>query len=131
LSLQALDFNLKEVLSNLTNTFEIKAREKGLQLITTIDERIPDIIVGDQYRLNQIITNLIGNAIKFTKQGKINLELQLIEETTDEVTINFIVTDTGIGIPKNQLPYIFKSFYQVDEPEHAKINGTGLGLSIT
>ena len=131
LSLQALDFNLKEVLSNLTNTFEIKAREKGLQLITTIDERIPDIIVGDQYRLNQIITNLIGNAIKFTKQGKITLELQLIEETTDEVTINFIVTDTGIGIPKNQLPYIFKSFYQVDEPEHAKINGTGLGLSIT
>ena len=131
LTLQSSDFNLAEVITNLSNAFEVKAREKGLKLNTEIDPSIPDIVIGDQYRLNQIITNLLGNAIKFTKRGVIQLDLKLVEETAESVKIKFTVKDTGIGIPAEQLNKIFDSFYQVDEPEHAKINGTGLGLSIT
>ncbi|MEE3227190.1 MAG: ATP-binding protein, partial [Bacteroidota bacterium] len=131
LTLQSSDFNLAEVITNLSNAFEVKAREKGLKLNTEIDPSIPDIVIGDQYRLNQIITNLLGNAIKFTKRGTIQLELKLVKETAEAVKIKFTVKDTGIGIPAEQLNKIFDSFYQVDEPEHAKINGTGLGLSIT
>ena len=131
LTLQSSDFNLAEVVTNLSNAFEVKAREKGLKLNTEIDPSIPDIVIGDQYRLNQIITNLLGNAIKFTKRGTIQLELKLVKETAEAVKIKFTVKDTGIGIPAEQLNKIFDSFYQVDEPEHAKINGTGLGLSIT
>ena len=131
LTLQSLDFNLRDVVYNLATGFEIKAREKGVQFISEIDEQIPDIVIGDQYRLNQIITNLVGNAIKFTKRGSISLNLQLIEKNTETVKINFSVSDTGIGIPEDKLERIFNSFYQVDEPELAKINGSGLGLTIT
>ncbi|RXG15825.1 signal transduction histidine kinase [Leeuwenhoekiella aestuarii] len=131
LTLQSLDFNLREVVYNLATGFEIKAREKGVQFIAEIDDQIPDIIIGDQYRLNQIITNLVGNAIKFTKRGSISLKLQFIEKNTETVKIKFSVSDTGIGIAEDKLESIFKSFYQVDEPELAKINGSGLGLTIT
>lgn len=131
LTLQSLDFNLREVVDNLATGFEIKAREMGVQFIAEIDEQIPDIVIGDQYRLNQIITNLVGNAIKFTKRGSISLKLQFIEKNTETVKIKFSVSDTGIGIAEDKLESIFNSFYQVDEPELAKINGSGLGLTIT
>ncbi|MEH6658452.1 response regulator [Leeuwenhoekiella marinoflava] len=131
LTFQSLDFNLREVIYNLATGFEIKAREKGVQFISEIDEQIPDIVIGDQYRLNQIITNLVGNAIKFTKRGSISLNLKLIAKNTENVKIKFSVNDTGIGIAEDKLESIFNSFYQVDEPELAKINGSGLGLTIT
>lgn len=131
LSLQSIDFNLREVVYNLANGFEIKAREKGLSLSAHIDEEIPNVVVGDQFRLNQILTNLIGNAIKFTHQGSISLEVRLDSETDKELRLNFKVKDTGIGIPEEKIQTIFDSFYQVESPENAKINGTGLGLAIT
>ena len=131
LTFQSLDFNLREVIYNLATGFEIKAREKGVQFISEIDEQIPDIVIGDQYRLNQIITNLVGTAIKFTKRGSISLNLKLIAKNTENVKIKFSVNDTGIGIAEDKLESIFNSFYQVDEPELAKINGSGLGLTIT
>jgi len=131
LSLQSIDFNLREVVYNLANGFEIKAREKGLSLSAHIDEEIPNVVVGDQFRLNQILTNLIGNAIKFTHQGSISLKVGLDSETDEELRLNFKVKDTGIGIPEEKIQTIFDSFYQVESPENAKINGTGLGLAIT
>ncbi|OAB76102.1 ATP-binding protein [Cochleicola gelatinilyticus] len=132
LTIQAIDFNLGKVVNSLANGFEIKAREKGVELEATIDKDIPNIIIGDQYRLNQILNNLIGNAIKFTQNGKISILVHKEHsEKSGEVAVQFKVKDTGIGIPKDKLQNIFESFYQVDSPESAKITGTGLGLAIT
>ncbi|MFI8378913.1 ATP-binding protein [Leeuwenhoekiella sp. NPDC079379] len=131
LTLQSLDFNLREVVTNLTSGFEIKGKEKGIEISVEIDDAIPKIVVGDQFRLNQILTNLIGNAIKFTKKGYIRVELNLLNKTEYSNTIEFKVIDTGIGIASDKLESIFESFYQVEGKENAKINGTGLGLTIT
>ncbi|WP_051621106.1 ATP-binding protein [Leeuwenhoekiella sp. MAR_2009_132] len=131
LTLQSLDFNLREVVTNLTSGFEIKGKEKGIAISVEIDDTIPKIVVGDQFRLNQILTNLVGNAIKFTKKGYICIELNLLNKTEHSNTIEFKVTDTGIGIVPDKLESIFESFYQVEGKENAKINGTGLGLTIT
>lgn len=131
LTLQSIDFNLRKVVENLSDGFEIKAREKGLELISEMDESIPDIVIGDQYRLNQILTNLIGNAIKFTQQGQVGIEVKMLAEYEDEIKIQFKVKDTGIGISKENLNRIFDSFFQVENREDSEIAGTGLGLAIT
>lgn len=131
LTLQSIDFNLRKVVETLTNGFEIKAREKGLELKTIIEDDVPDIVIGDQYRLNQILTNLIGNAIKFTKKGKIIVRVQLKSNKKDEVNLQFSVKDTGVGISKDHLDRIFECFYQIDDQEIRDVSGTGLGLAIT
>jgi PAS domain S-box-containing protein len=131
LTIQSIDFNLRKVVENLSDGFEIKAREKGLTLVSEMDRNIPDIVIGDQYRLNQILTNLIGNAIKFTKDGRVSIEVKLISEYKDEVKLQFKVKDTGIGISKENLSKIFDSFYQVENKEDSEMTGTGLGLAIT
>ena len=131
LSIQSIDFNIRKVVTNLADGFEIKAREKGLSLETNIDSEIPDIVIGDQYRLNQILTNLIGNAIKFTQDGKIKVGVAKVSESEKDIAINFKVEDTGIGIAQEKLDRIFDSFYQVENPDSSKANGTGLGLAIT
>tara|TARA_R110002124_G_scaffold87407_1_gene225165 strand:- start:203372 stop:206089 length:2718 start_codon:yes stop_codon:yes gene_type:complete len=131
LSIQAIDFNLHKVVTSLTNGFAIKAKEKGLVLETHIDTEIPDIVIGDQYRLNQILTNLIGNSIKFTQKGKVSVTVKLVSEADNEIALKFQVKDTGIGIEKEKLSHIFDSFYQVEDPNNSKIIGTGLGLAIT
>ncbi|RMA57720.1 ATP-binding protein [Ulvibacter antarcticus] len=131
LTLQAIDFNLRDVVENLANGFEIKAKEKGLKLEAFMDKDIPDIVIGDQYRLNQILTNLIGNSIKFTQEGQITINILKVAEDDSAITLNFQVKDTGIGIPEDKLENIFDSFYQVENPENSKITGTGLGLAIT
>lgn len=131
LTLQSIDFNLRKVVENLSDGFEIKAREKGLELISEMDENIPDIVIGDQYRLNQILTNLIGNAIKFTKKGQVSISVSLLAEYENEIKLQFKVKDTGIGISKENLKRIFDSFFQVENREDSEIAGTGLGLAIT
>ena len=131
LSIQSIDFNLRKVVSILTDGFEIKARETGLELIAHVESGIPDIVIGDQYRLNQILTNLIGNAIKFTQKGQITVSVTTVSESETTTTLNFKVEDSGIGIPKDKLERIFDSFYQIENPDSSKANGTGLGLAIS
>ncbi|MCW5520107.1 response regulator [Aureitalea sp. L0-47] len=131
LTLQSIDFNLRKVVETISDGFAIKANEKGLDLISEMDKDIPDMVIGDQYRLNQILTNLIGNAIKFTKQGAINIKVELVSVFEDEVKLKFSVKDTGIGISEENLSKIFDSFYQVENREDNEIAGTGLGLAIT
>lgn len=131
LSIQSYDFNLKKVITSLTEGFKTKSNEKGVYLYTEIDENIPDIVVGDQYRLNQILTNLIGNAIKFTNEGEIRVIVTCNNATEDVKKIHFEVKDTGIGIPEDNLDTIFNSFYQVENTKNTKSKGTGLGLAIT
>lgn len=130
LSIQSYDYNLKKLISSLSDGFKTKSNEKGVNLYTEIDHKIPDIVVGDQYRLNQILTNLIGNAIKFTNEGEIRI-IATCQEIDNEQKIHFEVRDTGIGIPEDKLDTIFHSFYQVEGKENVKSTGTGLGLAIT
>lgn len=125
------DFDLHQYIENLKIGFETKAKELGLSFAVDMDNSIPKKIIGDPHRLNQILTNLISNAIKFTQKGRVNLILETVSLSKTEVSIRFIIKDTGIGIPENQLQQVFDSFYQVHEPGKNKIEGTGLGLAIT
>ncbi|PKV52181.1 PAS domain S-box-containing protein [Aquimarina sp. MAR_2010_214] len=131
LTLHNTDFSLKELITNISRGFKIKADEKGLKYTTLITPSVPKFIIGDQLRLNQILINLIGNAIKFTQTGEITIQVKTEESSTEGIIINFSVKDTGVGIPENKLKNIFESFYQVHKPGKDKIEGTGLGLSIS
>ncbi len=130
-TLEKNDFNIHDLLDNISSGFLIKAQEKGLKYTTIIDPTLPRFVIGDQFRLNQILTNLLGNAIKFTSKGEITVTVSTIKKTKKEISIQFSVSDTGVGIPKDKLQDIFNSFYQVQKPGKYKIEGTGLGLSIS
>jgi len=125
------DFDLNVVLENTIDLLSIKADEKGLEFALDIDETIPHLLNGDALRIKQILINLINNAIKFTSKGEIFVEVKLKMETDDNVHIFFSVKDTGIGIPKDRMEKLFKSFSQVDASTTRKYGGTGLGLAIS
>ncbi len=131
LTLHNTDFNLLELINNISRGFKIKADEKGLNFTMDIDPLVPKFIIGDQLRLNQILINLLGNAIKFTHKGEIVIHVKPENIDNDHITINFSVKDTGVGIAEDKLATIFESFYQVHKPGKNKIEGTGLGLSIS
>ncbi|MHA7060168.1 PAS domain-containing hybrid sensor histidine kinase/response regulator [Aquimarina sp. M1] len=128
---QKTDFNIRELIDNISTGFKIKADEKGLNYKTYIDPSLPKFIIGDQFRLNQILTNLLSNAVKFTHKGEVVIKITATIKKSGIVSIKFCVKDTGIGIPKDKLDHIFGSFYQVHEPGKHKIEGTGLGLAIS
>ncbi|MBC8045581.1 MAG: response regulator, partial [Fimbriimonadaceae bacterium] len=130
LQLEEKYFSLREIVSDLVNTIAFKAEEKGLNLITQIDENIPQQISGDPLRLNQILLNLVSNAIKFTQQGEIKVFVKLIDQHNDRARIFFSVKDTGIGIEQKKLTTIFESFTQAAEDTTRIYGGTGLGLTI-
>lgn len=123
-------FKIVDSLTSMLHLFEIKINEKNLLLEKNYDTRIPEIVVGDQIRLHQIILNLVGNAIKFTTTGKIVICLDLINEDDDSVLIEFSISDTGIGIAKNKLTGIFENFQQASSGTTRLYGGTGLGLAI-
>lgn len=125
------DFNIKEIINGIKQSFLFRTEEKGITFDTNVDPELPDSIVGDPIRLNQVLTNLIGNAVKFTEKGSITVDLNLKQKTTENVEIEFSVTDTGIGIPKDKLANIFESFKQAGTDITRKYGGTGLGLAIT
>ncbi|MHA4894128.1 ATP-binding protein [Pedobacter sp. PWIIR3] len=125
------DFSIKELVSNIRLALLQKANEKNIQLKLLIDQDLPDVVKGDPVRLGQILTNLIGNAVKFTKEGKVTIVASFNKRTLTHTIIDFEVTDTGIGIPEDKLPYIFDSFTQAASDTTRKFGGTGLGLTIT
>ncbi len=129
--IEEIEFNPREQVETLSSSYHFIAEEKGLKFITKIDKNIPPLVAGDPTRINQILTNLIGNAIKFTEKGAVILSLGFLEETEEEVTLEYSVEDTGIGIPKDKLESIFESFTQADKATTRKFGGTGLGLSIS
>jgi signal transduction histidine kinase len=114
----------------VVNLLRVRAREKKLELITDFDPNLPNHIMADSLRLNQILMNLIGNAIKFTSQGSIVLKLEILNRKGNNVRLKFSVIDTGIGIAKENIDKIFETFEQADEQTTVKFGGTGLGLSI-
>jgi CheY-like chemotaxis protein len=123
-------FNLAASISTILHLFETKVQEKNLQLIKLYDTQIPTVIVGDPVRLHQIVLNLVSNAVKFTSKGSITVRVALVDQNKEQVTIEFSVTDTGIGISGSQLETIFDNFYQASNETTRLFGGTGLGLAI-
>lgn len=130
LDLLQSNFDVNDLFKGLYSTFTQMATSKGLSLNYSIDTNIPSPLLGDRVRLNQVLTNLIGNAIKFTEKGEVKFSALLAEKTDQNATIRFNVSDTGIGIPKNMQADIFNEFTQVHEGKH-RAAGTGLGLAIS
>ncbi|MEA4840905.1 MAG: ATP-binding protein [Bacteroidales bacterium] len=123
-------FKMVLSLSAMLHLFETKIQEKNLKLVKVYDDNIPEVLVGDPVRLHQIILNLVSNAVKFTSNGKIIISTHLLSEDEKKVTIEFAVTDTGIGIPENKLENIFENFQQATSGTSRLYGGTGLGLAI-
>lgn len=122
---------LKELVEELNLLFIPSAINRKIVLDVQIYETIPDSLMGDPFRLRQILSNLIGNSIKFTRDGKINVELKKIDTYQGEgIKIEFLVRDTGIGIKQDKINELFKSFSQADTSTTRKYGGTGLGLAI-
>lgn len=130
LQLENIDFNLRNLVLDVRDLFSVKAAEKGLELLISYDERIPQVLMGDPMRLNQLLINLVNNAIKFTERGVVRLEVKMELSTLNNALVHFTVSDTGIGIPANKQKEIFEQFTQADSTITRKYGGTGLGLSI-
>ena len=132
LELSCTEFDFSSMIQQIVNIFEFRFSEKKQQFIVTTDPLIPSRIITDEQRLTQVIANLIGNAIKFTPEaGKISLDAKLIEINDSTCTLEIWITDTGIGISKEQQGKLFRSFVQVDSSISKKFGGTGLGLAIS
>lgn len=128
---EEVDVNVIEMAKNIVKGFDNKAKEKDIYLNFLHDENIPGYVMCDGLRLSQILTNLLGNAIKFTDEGGVTLSMNIVMLTKNRVSIKFSVEDSGIGIPKDKLKTIFDSFSQASTSTTREYGGTGLGLSIT
>lgn len=123
-------FEMESSISAMLSLFDLKFKEKNLELIKEYDKTIPRVLLGDSVRLNQIILNLVSNAIKFTTKGKITVTIQLLNTDEDKATIEFAVSDTGIGLAENMISTIFENFHQATSSTARLFGGTGLGLAI-
>ncbi len=131
LEFEKIDFNLRDTIEDIAQLISPKAHEKELELVCIVASQVPSRLQGDPGRLRQIISNLLTNAIKFTQAGEVSIHVSLLKEHSDEVELLFEVKDTGIGIPKNRMDRLFKSFSQVDSSTTRRYGGTGLGLAIS
>ena len=131
LDLEMLNFDLRITLEDLNEMLALKAHNKELEYTYMVEPDVPSLFRSDPARLRQILTNLIGNAVKFTRRGKVALQVSLVEENNTHATVRFNITDTGIGIPKNKLESIFDAFAQADSSVTREFGGTGLGLAIS
>jgi len=127
---ESIRFNLNDTLNNLHNTFDYKLKERNIKLIICKNNNVPDYFTGDQVRLNQVLLNLVGNATKFTENGNITIKVEKKNEVNELIELLFSVQDTGIGIAKEKLEFIFQSFSQASSDTTRKYGGTGLGLTI-
>ncbi|AFL72747.1 response regulator [Thiocystis violascens] len=131
LDLEMLDFDLSLSLEDFATALALRAQEKGLEFLCDADPEVPAFLRGDPGRLRQILTNLAGNAIKFTPSGEVAIRVSVLEERTEDVLLRFAVRDTGIGIPEDKLGLLFDKFSQVDASTTRQYGGTGLGLAIS
>ncbi|KAL1917404.1 uncharacterized protein VTP21DRAFT_3797 [Calcarisporiella thermophila] len=131
MTIESIPFSVRSAVFSVLKTLAVKADQKKLDLIYDIDKSIPDFLLGDPLRLRQVITNLIGNAIKFTPEGQVVLRVRIHEKENCNYILNFCVSDTGIGIPHDKISMIFDTFAQADGSTTRKYGGTGLGLSIS
>jgi len=123
-------FKMQFSISAVIQVFDLKIKEKNLELVKEYDNRIPDILEGDAARLHQILSNLMSNALKFTEKGKITIAVRLLTEDKETATIEFAISDTGTGVPQDKLKSIFDNFHQATSSTARLFGGTGLGLAI-
>ncbi len=131
IDLEEIDFNLRDCLESTLKTLALRADEKRLELLCEVAPEVPEVVRGDSTRLRQVVTNLVGNAIKFTDQGEVALKVQVEAQDSQELLLRFTVADTGIGIPEEKRELIFAPFSQADTSTTRKYGGTGLGLTIS
>lgn len=131
INLETERFDLRERIGDTVRSFGFRAHEKKVELIVHFDPSLPEEIVGDLHRLRQVVVNLVGNAVKFTTEGHVFFSAQSKKESAEDVTIEFTVVDTGIGIPPEDHEKIFREFEQVDSSTTREFGGTGLGLAIS
>jgi PAS domain S-box-containing protein len=130
IEIASLPFSLRDALAETIRTLVIKAAEKGVELRYQLDAGVPDSVVGDPGRLRQVLFNLVGNAVKFTNDGEVSIQVSAVEVAEDAAALHFAVRDTGVGIPEGKLETIFDAFTQVDGSTTRRFGGTGLGLTI-
>jgi len=131
LELDPVSFDLRDLVEDTIRALALRAHEKGLELISDVLPEVPEYVVGDITRIRQVLVNLLGNAIKFTAQGEVELEVALKSPSVDHLNVHFMVRDTGIGIPLDKQKMIFEAFSQADGSTTRKFGGTGLGLTIS
>jgi len=131
LDLEAMDFTLRESIGRAVEALALRAHEKKLELLFSVDSDVPDNLVGDSTRLRQVVVNLVGNAIKFTSVGEVEVHVGVATRSGSAVRLRFDVSDTGIGISTGQQEAIFKAFSQADASITRRYGGTGLGLAIS
>ncbi|WP_378957185.1 ATP-binding protein [Pelosinus sp. sgz500959] len=124
-------FDIWETTNDVIELFTIAAKQKGLCIKLNIDKEVPRIIIGDSVRLRQVLSNLVGNGVKFTQQGEIVIHIRVAEKYNGKVKLIFVVADTGIGISDDKIEKLFKRFSQVDDSHTKQFGGTGLGLAIS
>ncbi len=124
-------FNIRSTIDYLIDQMSFKSNDKGIELISSVEQTIPHVLIGDESRLIQVLVNLLGNAVKFTAEGEVVLKVEVQKQINSEITLHFAVEDSGIGIPKDKLEKIFESFTQADGSTTRKFGGTGLGTSIS
>lgn len=127
---QVLPFSLRGIIDDMLSLQTIQAQTRGVALIRDIDLDVPDIIIGDHRKLNQVLLNIIGNAIKFTDEGSVTISVGCSRLSNGKMRLDFSVTDTGIGVPADQCSEVFKPFVQADDVARGRRGGTGLGLAI-
>ncbi|MBR5360025.1 MAG: fatty acid-binding protein DegV, partial [Lachnospiraceae bacterium] len=125
-----VDYKIGDTMSEIVNMIWLRAHDKGLRFDISIDPQVPTALYGDEVRIKQILVNLLNNAVKYTSEGSVELRVECEEADDENVMLNISVSDTGMGIKKEALPYLFDAFKRVDEEKNRYIEGTGLGLSI-
>ena len=130
MELEAVDFDLRATVRDVVALLEPRALEKGVDLRIDVAAEVPGTLRGDPVRLGQVLTNLLGNAVKFTDEGLVLLAVRVLEDDGDAVELEFEIEDTGIGVPEGQIEHLFEAFTQADASMTRRYGGTGLGLSI-
>ncbi len=131
ITLEERVFSLPEMIDGLGFLFDDQAQQKGLGLLLEIDSAVPSFLYGDSFRLRQVLVNIVGNALKFTEEGNVAVNVSLLSQTEKQVQLQFSIVDSGIGISADKLTRLFKAFSQVDASYTRKYGGTGLGLAIS
>jgi len=129
--LENIEFLIEDILYDIEDLFSFKAKQNDINFSYNITPKLQNIYIGDPFRIKQILTNLVGNALKFTKQGSVSVDVNIKIKDNNKACLNFSVKDTGIGIPKNKQEKLFKSFSQIDNSNTREFGGTGLGLNIS
>lgn len=131
LEIETINFQLDEVMENVMNMVVVRAEKKGIKLLRVIGDDVPSALVGDPFRLGQVLINLVNNAVKFTEDGFVSVTAQLVIQDERHCIVRFIVQDTGVGIAEEQRETLFEAFSQADSSITRRFGGTGLGLSIS